>query len=303
MLFFAVSRRLSEYRITEGRYLALATGLWLCVIVAYFIISKKKKILFIPTSMCIAVFVVSFGPWGMFAVSENSQVGRLKELLTKNRILVDGRVHSKHDSVQFEASKQISSIISYLSDIHGFDAIQPWFGESLMSDLAGKASTYKDPAHVARLMGIEYVRVWQASSGGMMVLTAARDGSLAIDGYDHLLRAQHVFSGMPKKEPSDQGLSYRIGQDLSKMTVTVSRDAKIVDSLDIDLQPLVNKLLADYGNASTDRIPPEKMAIGAATQMTRVKVFLSSIRVQRHGGEAKVVSYEGDIAWAPNRKP
>ncbi|MCX6142433.1 MAG: DUF4153 domain-containing protein [Ignavibacteriales bacterium] len=303
MLFFAVSRRLSEYGITEGRYLAIATGVWLCAIVPYFILSKRKKILFIPTSMCVWAFAVSFGPWGMFAVSENSQVGRLQELLTRNHILVDGRVQSKHDSVTFEATKQISSIISYLSEMHGFDAIQSWFGESLKSDLVGKASAYKDPAHVAKLMGIEYVRVWQASSSGMMVFTADRDGSLAIDGYDHMLRAQHVFSGVPKKEPSEQGISYRIGQDLSKMTVTISRDAKIVDSLSIDLQPLVNKLLADYGKATTDRIPTEKMAIVAVGQTTKVKMFLSSVRVQRHGGESTVVSYDGDIAWAANKKP
>ena len=303
MLFFAVSRRLSEYGITEGRYLALATVSWLCVIVPYFIVSKKKKIIVLPLSMCIWVFAVSFGPWGMFAVSESSQVGRLKQLLTQNQILVDGRIQSKHDSVTFEATKQISSIISYLSEMHGFDAIQPWFDKSLKNDLVGTSSKNRDPAHVAKLMGIEYVRVWQASSGGMMVCTADRDGAIAIDGYDRLLRAQHVFSGMPKREPSEEGISYLIGKDLSKMTVTVSRDAKIIDSLNVDLQPLVNRLLADYGNASTDRIPTEKMAVIAATQMTKVKVFLSSIRIQRHGGEAKVVSYEGDIAWAPNKKP
>lgn len=297
MLFFAVWRRVSEYGFTEGRYLAIAVGLWLCIIVPYFIISKKKKILFIPTSLCVATFVVSFGPWGAFAVSENSQITRLKELLTKNHILVDGRVQSKHDSVQFEATKQISSIIFYLSDIHGFDAIQPWFGESLKSDSARKGSTYKDPAVVAKLMGIEYVRVWQASSGGTLTLMADRDGVLAIDGYDRLLRAPHIYAGMAKKEFPEQGIAYRIDKDLSKMTITVSNEAKIIDSLQIDLQPLVNKLLADYGNATTDRIPTEKMAIVATSQTTKVKLFLTNIRIQRHGTEAKVVAFDGDIAY------
>ena len=303
MLFFAVWRRVSEYGITEGRYLAIATGLWLCVIVPYFIISKKKKILFIPTSLCIATFVVSFGPWGMFAVSENSQVSRLKELLTRNHILVDGRVQSKHDSVQFDATKQISSIISYLSDIHGFGAIQPWFGESLKSDIVGQKSTYKDPAFVAKLMGIEYVRVWQVSAGGTITLMADRDGALLVDGYDRLLRTQHVNSGSTKREFPQLGIAYRVGEDLSKMMVTVSRDMTIIDSLQIDLQPLVNKLLADYGNATTDRVPTEKMAVVALSQTTKIKLFLSNIRIQRRGGEAKVVAYEGEIAWAMIKKP
>ena len=297
MLFFAVWRRVSEYGFTEGRYLAIAVGLWLCIIVPYFIVSKKKKILFIPASLCVATFVVSFGPWGAFAVSENSQVTRLKELLTMNHILVDGRVQSRHDSVQFEATKQISSIISYLSEIHGFDALQPWFSQSLKNDSVGKGSIYKDPAVVAKLMGIEYVRIWQAWSGGMLMLMADRDGVLAIDGYDRLLRAPHIYAGMAKREFPEQGIAYRVGEDISKMVITVSSEAKIIDSLQIDLQPLLNKLLADYGNATTERIPTEKMAIVAAGQTTKVKLFVSTIRVQRHGAEAKVVAYDGDIAY------
>ena len=303
MLFFAVWRRVSEYGITEGRYLAIATGMWLCVVVLYYIVSRKKSIRFLPTSLCVVTFVVSFGPWGMFSVSENSQVARLKELLTKNQILVEGHVQSKHDSVRFDATKQISSIISYLSDIHGFDSIQPWFGESLKSDSVANGFAYKNPAAVAKLMGIEYVKVWQASSGGAMMLMADREGSLAIDGYDRLLRAQHVFAGVAKREFPDQGIAYRVREDLSKMMITVSRDAKVVDSLQIDLQPLVSKLLSDYGNATTERIPTEKMSVVTASQTTKIKIFLSNIRIQRHAGEAKVVAYDGDIAWATIKEP
>jgi hypothetical protein len=297
MLFFAVSRRLADYGITEGRYLAIATVVWLCVLVPYFIVSRKKKIIVIPASMCIALFVVSFGPWGMFAVSEKSQVGRLRELLTKNGILVDGHVQSKHDSVRFDATKQISSIIGYLSEIHGYDAIQPWFGETLKNDPAGKGSTFKDPAVVAKMMGIEYVRIWQGSTGSMMILTADRNGSLAIDGYDHLLRSFHAFSGVPKKEPPIEGISCRISEDLSKIYVSFFRESTIVDSLSVDLQPLVNNLLSDYGNANTGSIPTEKMSVVAASNMMKVKLFLSTMRIQRRAGEAKVVSYDADIAY------
>jgi hypothetical protein len=129
------------------------------------------------------------------------------------------------------------------------------------------------------------------------MLIADRDGVLEIDGYDHLLRGPHVFMGMTKKGAPEQGVAYQVGEDLSKLLITVSADAKIIDSLQIDLQPLVNKLLADYGNTTTDRIPTEKMALVAASQTTKVKLFLSNIRLQRRGGEAKVVAYEGDVAY------
>ena len=297
MLFFAVSRRIAEYGITEGRYLAIAVGVWLCILVPYFIVSKKKRITVITGSLCVAIFAVSFGPWGMFAVSEKSQVARLKELLTKNKILVDGRVRAKHDSVQFEATKQISSILSYLGEIHGYDAIQPWFGESLKRDQAGETSLHKEPALVAKLMGVEYVKVWQVPSGGVMMLTADREGAIVIDGYDRLLRAQRFSSEVMKKEFPELGIAYRIGKDHSTIDITFSRGSTIIDSLQIDLQPLVNKLLADYGTVTTRKIPTERMAVVASGRTTKVKFFLSNVRLQGRKGEVKIMSYDGDIAF------
>jgi hypothetical protein len=297
MLFFAVWRRVSEYGITEGRYLAIATGMWLCVIVLYYIVSGRKSIRFLPTSLFIALFVVGFGPWGMFSVSEKSQISRLKELLTNNHVLVDGRVVSKHDSVRFDATKQISSIVSYLSEMHGFDGIQPWFGESLKNDHDANKSTYKDAARVTKMMGIEYIRTWQNPVGGMTILTADREGAFALDGYDFLLHTQHGYSGATRKEFPDQGVSYRIGKDLDTITMFFAHSANEVDSLQIDLQPLVKKVSSDYGNASTDRIPVEKMTIVASSQRTKVKLWFPMIRVQRSRGESKVVSYEFDIAY------
>ncbi len=297
MLFFAVSRRMSEYGWTEGRYLAIGAGVWLCIIVAYFITSKKKRILFIPATLCAAAFVVTFGPWGMFAVSESSQVARLKDLLSKNKILIDGRVQMKHDTLQAEAPRQISSIVAYLADIHGLEAIQPWFGTSLRRDSAGHSASYKDPASVAKLMGIEYVRVWQTFSGGTLTFVADQNGTLSVEGFDRLLRGPHVYSGSIAREFPGQGIAYRVGDDLSKLTITSSHDNGVIDSLQIDLQPFVERLLAEYGKASADKIPPEKMTVLASGKTAKVKICFSNIHIQRHGKEAKVVSYDGEMAY------
>jgi hypothetical protein len=295
MLFFAVARRVSEYGITEGRYLAIATGIWLCIVVPYFILSRKKMILFLPLSLCIVTFAMSFGPWGMFAVAENSQVTRLKEILTTNRILVDGKIRSQHDSIKIDAARQISSIIFYLSDIHGFDAIQPWFSESLKKDSAANGSSFKDPAAVAALMGIEYMRVWQASVDGVIMMIADRDAAVAIDGFDQLVRGLRVYDTKLKRDLRAQGRAFGVGDDLSKITVS-EKNGSVSDSLVIDLQPLAVRLLAEYGNASTDRIPAEKMTITASSRTSTYKLMLSTIRIQRRGQEVKPVSFEGDVA-------
>jgi len=133
--------------------------------------------------------------------------------------------------------------------------------------------------------------------GGMTIVTADRDGAFVLEGYDRLLRTQHGYSGVTKKEFPDQGVSYRIGKDLDNITMFFSNNPNEVDSLQIDLQPLIKKVSADYGNASTDKIPVEKMTIVASSQKTKVKLWFPMIRVQRSRGESKVVSYEFDLAY------
>ena len=129
------------------------------------------------------------------------------------------------------------------------------------------------------------------------MLIADRDGAVAIDGYDHLVHAPRAYTGMTTREFHQQGIVVRIGIDLSKIMITVPDDAKVTDSLQIDLQPIVDKLLADYGNANTDRIAPERMAVVAVSQTMKAKIFLSSLRVERRGGETKLVAYDGEIVY------
>lgn len=297
MLFLAIWQRISEYGITEGRFLGIALVVWLCLLAPYFIFSKKKKIIFLSASLCVAVFVVSFGPWGMFAVSEKSQVNRLKELLVNNHMLVDGRVQSIHDSLQFETTREISSILEYLSEFHGFDAIQPWFSKSLKRDSAGIGESYTDPAFVAKLIGITYVRVRQTSVDGTIILTTDREKTLNIAGYERLLQRQRILSGVLHREFSDQGISYRIGLDQSMITVSIWRDTKSVDTLKIDLIPFIDNLKAKYGIVSTEKISPEEMALVAANRSAIIKIFLSTITIQQNEKKLKVISFEAQVAY------
>ncbi|MDK9700284.1 MAG: DUF4153 domain-containing protein [bacterium] len=297
MLFLAVWQRISDYGITEGRYLGIATVIWLCVIAPYFIFSKLKRILFLPASLCVVVLAVSFGPWGMFSVSERSQVSRLKQLLVQNHLLVDGQVQSQQDSLPLETNRQISSILGYLSDVHGFEAIQPWFRESLLRDSIKNSDIYKDPAQVAKLMSVTYSRVSEASDDGSITFASDRDSALHIDGYERMLRRQRIHSGNTNRELSNEGIAYQVGLDLSTISVMVENKTKSIDTLQVELKPLVDKLITEYGKASADKIPPEKMVIVATSASTMIKIFISSINVQPHDGKFEVMSFEADFAY------
>ncbi|OGU28093.1 MAG: hypothetical protein A2X66_00275 [Ignavibacteria bacterium GWA2_54_16] len=296
MLFLAVWRRVSEYGITEGRYLAMALGVWLCIVVPYFIFSKKKNILVIPATLCLASFLVSFGPWSVFAVSEQSQIARLKGLLERNKILVNGAVQSNHDSLSKADTRQISSVLSYLSDFHGFGGIQPWFAESLKRDSQASSPIYRDPSAVASLMGLVYTRVWQNPGGGIIILNADRDHPRQIGGYDRMLRAQRLFKDAVLGAQGGD-VRYHMAPGMFVLVFAAKRQGGAFDSLRIDFQPVVEQLVKNYGSAITDKVPPEEMTVSAEDAHLKVKINLWQIRIKKQGEENTPIAYEGDILF------
>ncbi len=297
MLFLAVWQRVSEYGITEGRYLGLATVVWLCITAPYFIFSRKKNILFFTSSLCAVVFAISFGPWGMFTVSEASQVNRLKELLTEQHILVDGKIRSSHDSVSSGVLRQLISIVDYLSEVHGFEAIQPWFTESLRKDSTGTGDRYKEPAAVAALMGISYSRVRYGSAEEIITLSADRTGAMNIGGYDRMLRGHRIASGTAAEEFPDEGITYRVDKELRILTVTIFNDKQPVDSVTFNVKSLCDTLIGRYGMGSAENIPPEQMSITAKGKNASVKIFLSSIRLERPENIPHIIYFDALIAY------
>jgi hypothetical protein len=62
VLFLAVTERIGDYGIIENRYAGIALGIWLVAQVLYFLFSKSKSIKFTIGSLCLLVFMVSYGP-------------------------------------------------------------------------------------------------------------------------------------------------------------------------------------------------------------------------------------------------
>jgi hypothetical protein len=299
MLLFAVSRRVSEYGITEGRYIAVATGIWLAVIVLYFIFSRGKSIKVIPGSLGVVSMLICFGPWGAFDVSETSQVARLKELLTNSSILVDGTVRPADKSVPFEQTKEISSIIGYLHDIHGYDRIQPWFRESIRVDSTGGSSACKDPSLITKMMGIEYVKIWEGTASNEINLKMDAERAIDVEGYDRLWRGQ-IFTSSPKrKEIHGGGFGYGVSAGLDTLTLLSMKDGKAMDSIHVDMKQFIEKLLVDYKNANAANIPPEKMSITQATDRMRVKLYVQHVSARRQDGVLKFTTYGIIILYLP----
>lgn len=130
LLFAGIARRISDYDITENRYLVLTLAIWLAGISSYMIFNRKKDIRLIPVTMAIVGLLISVGPWNIFSVAEKSQKNRFEEILKRNNLLNEsGKIMgkadvSREDYIQvfdiieyFNSRKQLSPLLTYLNNV------------------------------------------------------------------------------------------------------------------------------------------------------------------------------------------
>jgi hypothetical protein len=300
VLFLALGRRVSDYGITEPRYVAIVYGIWLVTMVAYFALSKTKNIRVIPGSLCVFALIISFGPWGAFQISQGSQIARLKGLLVQDSILVNSTIQKAPQSVSAEDRGQISSLIDYLHSVHGYDGIQPWFSESLKQDSLGIGTIYKDPIFVTQMMGIVYDPFWQGAGGNALFLRADQNRAISIEGYQHLLPARSVYSGSAGKEYPADGITYRVSLGLDTLTFYLTRGDSTKDTLQISLRPLIDRLVNSH--ASINEIPPDELSVSDTSTSFKVKIGLHRIQLERVDDQMKPISYEAEIMYSTSKK-
>lgn len=156
MLFWAIYLRVSEYGITEQRYLLIAVGIWFTVVTLYLLFSKQKDLRILPATVIVGCLIASVGPVSAFAVSRNSQVNRLKQIAIDIGALKDEKI----DKELVKAAKEhasFASVVAYLWQVHGVTSVQPLFAEDLSSVQAllnDRQFRYVYPSDVEQFLGI-----------------------------------------------------------------------------------------------------------------------------------------------------
>jgi hypothetical protein len=300
VLFLAVTERIGDYGITESRYAGIALGIWLSVQIFHFLFSKAKSIKFTIGSLCLLAFLISFGPWGMLSVSERSQAGRLRKLLVKDGILVNGKVHKEHGKVPQEDVSQISSIVDYLRRIHGYDAIQSWFADKLTQDTRFEHDPNLPAPEVLEKMGLTYVAYRTGAAGRFFNVDARKPAD--ISGYDRVLRQQFLTAntGQQERKVENEGIYYVSSGNLDTLTVGIGDAETGFDIVRVDIGAFAEKLMREFGDADSGvsgSMTPESMALAVDQGGHRVKVFVHRLQLIRRDGKMAISSFTGDIAY------
>ena len=174
LLWYAVWLRIDNYGITENRYLLIIFSLLLTIWTAYFIISKKKNVIFIMITAAVAAFLISFGPWGMFETSFRSQKRGIMNILQKNDLIENGKIIKSTKELPFEERKELSSALFFIESRWGLNRLSEILPpEDQFKNLKpGKGRFYRDYSNnsdtskVLNWMNIKYVHEWERKDTG-----------------------------------------------------------------------------------------------------------------------------------------
>jgi hypothetical protein len=303
LLFLAIKRRIEDYGITENRYFVLVLACWLAFIAGYFLLSKEKNIKIIPVSLCLVTLLTSFGPWSAFHVSLNSQEKHLADILKRNGLLDNGKIKKLEGKISFEDHKEISSVIEYISEVHGYESLQTFFVQDLDSLMKSNSSegrhySYLQVNKILELMNVSYVNRFQNEDEEKKSIsfTSVSSSSMDISGYNYFISDFIAASYDPVDSTCS---SYRIAES----TVTICCNFKrsqlsisngIDSTLTFDLSDLVQSL--KQNNVTNDTpVKAELMTLTAGNDKFSAKVFFKTIYGTLDSGAIKLSRIQSDM--------
>jgi len=305
MLCVTIWKRMSAYGIIEPTYFVILLALWLIGITLYFQWSGKKNIQVIPLSLCALAFLSSFGPWGAFAVSRQSQQTRIRNILDKYGLLADGKVKVKQVSMEYEDNFELSAATFYIVDIHGYRSLQPLFHENLDSMmkkdvLLGKYSQTDQTRAVMRLMDQKYIDRWDRSTdeGEYFIYNMdPNNGAFAADGYSYLLTEVTEKVGI-KKDPYPVGngrLSLELDSAASRLHFNYTEGSR-TDTFSLDMSPVLDGINDQRSNG---HLPPEKMVWPFGGSGWKGKLIIYNFSGRKWYNKRRMTSLSGYLLLSP----
>lgn len=289
LLFAALYLRIAEYGFTENRYLLSLAGVWLTCFSVYFALGRQWNIKLVPFTLFVILMASSYGPISAFNIAEKSQVNRLQNILTSQKVLANNTINTAAaENMDVKNKKEVSSIVRYLGDRHGYAAIQPWFKEDLGAMLQ-KQGAFATAKTITGLLGFTFVESWQNGerNSNSFNLYVAEDTimPLSLAEYDFLAKFS-LYGTETRHLLKEQGKTYEIQSKEKSTQLQILQNGQNVMTL--DLLPLLQNAVgkSDHYN-STD---PAALTLVQKNSVLGLKMIVT--RVAGYAHSAKPANFE-----------
>ena len=263
LLFVAVFTRISAYGFTEKRYFVMILAFWILGMSLYMLLSKKKQVRWFLLSLAFLTLTVSFGPWGAFSVSTNSQIKEFKKLFTA--------IKQAQFKISSSENEQFNSIIDYLHNKKQLTKIAPALGfdpAKAFNENYGRAIAEKIADSLNFKITIEDIGSDDITNPLKMYHLDETNYAMDIKGYDNLISAR--FSDYDEREV--QHLHFKL--DGNNNNLIVSRNQQGATSISLDT--LVKGLI---DGTMQHQVPADRMTVISRKDSLDIKLIFREITI------------------------
>jgi hypothetical protein len=286
MLWLALYQRVHQYGITEPRYVLLLLSLWLFGVALWYVVTHSKGIRLIPASLCAVALLSYAGPWGAAAVSERSQMGRLRALLVKTGALAGDSLRSPRQPVAAADAREISAVVRYLVTHHGAERLAPWVGDSLAQRAAAGRGIGSERM-VVRALGFDYAAGWAGGGAEAFFFNVASHGALPAAGYDVLLRLRSPDDSVAGPDELKAML------DGKRNVVRVTRGVELI--IEVPLDSMLRRLRDLPGSRGMGNTAASLLSAAADNGRAKAVVYLRQLNGQVKGAGMEITAWKGDV--------
>lgn len=266
VLALAIWFRVSEYGVTESRYMVMLGGIWLLASSLYFLLSKQKELKVLPYLAAGFLFFGVWGPWGMYSVSLSSQESHLQNLLTKYHLLENGKAVAIKDenTIPLKDRASIYSKIQYLQSHHGLAQLETIFPGVKVSDATLSRYDSSFAFDAMNVLNIKSYYDYQPDQEQQkyIYLNVGAVGAIDVRGFDTIIHNVNLYPY--QQEPIVQEyviVSSTYAFRLEKNRVYMKKDS--VDIFSVDVTPF----LKDWGEKYRENMQPIKQKIESTGEM------------------------------------
>jgi hypothetical protein len=300
MLWLAIWKRVDQYGMTERRYFLTVLSVWLAAIALFYALRRSRDIRIIPASLCLVGLATLAGPWGAYSISESSQIGRLRALLTRYEMLEDGVLRPSPSPLPFDDRREVSAIVRYLVETHGTDGISAWFGGSLATvdttERDGGPSPQRDADARAELitglMGVEYVGRWAGAGTGRFNYSIQWDrAEIPVEGFDAMMSVDNLV-----RDSAVLGDRFTLRYDSAAAGLEVRSREEILASLPI--LPLLDSAATARRQGPGGGLPPSDMRLDISLPSLRLAIYVSYVSGYRSAERLEVSRLGGRLFYS-----
>lgn len=234
LLFVAIGRRISDYGVTPERYFVAHTGVWLLVVCAYFLGSKRRDIRFVPLSLAAFILPALLGPLNAFEVSQRSQIGILKRIFEKNDAFEStGQLKEDLSALPSEERERVQSILYFLSEQGALERLDEWLSVPIATLAPDSLPHFERSRRV-----LSHLRLERADMDNVLYLAVESRGKPPVSNNIAGFRAFYwlYLDAASPALPLSKGKAYT-GLSASGNAIVVSLNGEqVADTLELDFQ-------------------------------------------------------------------